>query len=257
MWRVKNANDERQKFCQTCLKVRERIRYNPSKDTIQVASSSCWWECQNKKKYLVSNFWHICYLYIYLSQLKGEYLLPSYSTRKWNRTVISTETQHAWSSIAKDFIKVSPDVLWMKHPEDLHIFCDASKRASGSVAYIVQNGRSALVFAKAKVSPLKSKTLPNLELHVLFLAIKCLWNILEMFSNISIKNTFVAVDTQTVLSLLLSEGVKAKNWFVKNRIKDISKTAKESVEKYSKPHNPADFINRGIAFKKFQRNFNF
>lgn len=178
-------------------------------------------------------------LYIYQWQLKGDYLLLSHGTRKWTRTVISAETQYAWSSLARliNFIKVSPDVLWMKHILQIYIFCDASKRVYESVTYIVQNGRSALVFAKAKVTPLKFKTLPNLELLAVFLAIKCLWNILEMFSNIFIKNTFVAIDAQIVLPSLLSEGVKAKNWFVKNRVKDISKMAKELLDKYSKPHN--------------------
>lgn len=152
------------------------------------------------------------------------------------------------------------------YPADLYIFCDASKKAYGFVAYFVQNGNSTLVFAKAKVAPLKSKTLPTLELLAVFLAVKCLGNILEMFSNISIKNTFVAVDAQIVLSWLLSEDAKTKNQFVRNRLKDISKIAKELVGEYSMPlkfkyihtlQNPADLITRGLSFEKFKQNFDF
>lgn len=144
------------------------------------------------------------------------------------------------------------------YPANLYIFCDASKKVYGFVAYFVQNGNSTLVFAKAKVAPLKSKTLPTLELLAVFLAV--------MFSNISIKNTFVAVDAQVVLSWLLSEDAKTKNQFVRNRLKDISKIAKELVGEYSMPlkfkyihtlQNPADLITRWLSFEKFKQNFDF
>lgn len=54
-----------------------------------------------------------------------------------------------------------------------------------------------------------------------FWASKCLANILRIFSNISMKNTFIAIDTQVALSWLLSEIIKIRYQFVRYRIKDI------------------------------------
>lgn len=50
------------------------------------------------------------------------------------------------------------------------MFCDASAEAYGFVAYVVQNHRSELVFAK--VVPKKSKSLPTLELMAVYLVLE-------------------------------------------------------------------------------------
>jgi len=47
---------------------------------------------------------------------------------------------------------------------NLHVFADASIKAYGAVAYLCENGQSSLVIARTRVSPLKTKTLPRLEL---------------------------------------------------------------------------------------------
>ena len=46
----------------------------------------------------------------------------------------------------------------------LCVFCDASPKAYGFVIYGVQNGISQIIYAKTKVAPVKSKSLPTLEL---------------------------------------------------------------------------------------------
>lgn len=51
----------------------------------------------------------------------------------------------------------------------LHGFCDASLKAYGACIYIVSKekgglAKSALLCAKSRVAPMKSKTLPRLEL---------------------------------------------------------------------------------------------
>ncbi|XP_065086764.1 uncharacterized protein LOC135708586 [Ochlerotatus camptorhynchus] len=57
---------------------------------------------------------------------------------------------------------------------ELHAFCDASDKAFACVIYMVhrRNGKShvALVYAKARVAPLKSSTVPRLELQGCVLA---------------------------------------------------------------------------------------
>lgn len=81
----------------------------------------------------------------------------------------------------------------------MFLFCDASKGAYGFAAYATQSV-SSLVFSKAKVAPLKSKTVPRLELLAVFLAVKCLQMLLKVYSNVKFKNVFIVVDAQSILT---------------------------------------------------------
>jgi len=47
---------------------------------------------------------------------------------------------------------------------EIHGFCDASIEAYGACVYIVCNGRSQLLWSKSRVAPLKTLTVPKLEL---------------------------------------------------------------------------------------------
>ena len=53
-------------------------------------------------------------------------------------------------------------------------------------AYSVQDGESHLAFSKAKVAPMKPKSLPTLELLAVFLSFKCLLPLLKAYSRIRI-----------------------------------------------------------------------
>ena len=106
-------------------------------------------------------------------------------------------------------------------PIDLYVFGHASKAAYGFAVYLVQGSRSPRKFSKAKVTPTVAKSLPTLKLLSVYLALKCLKNVCEVFCRLDIKNLYVAVDTQIVLAWLLSTKVNRKNIFVANRLKDI------------------------------------
>ena len=70
-------------------------------------------------------------------------------------------------------------------PIKLFIFADASKEAYGCAFYVVQEAQRHLMFSKVKVSPLKERTLPTLELLAAQLALKCF---ISIFSNGLFKN---------------------------------------------------------------------
>ena len=132
----------------------------------------------------------------------------STSRQHWDEKV-SEEIARDWASLSRDLEGLS-DVQFPRYtlseevPGDLYLFCDASKSAYGFAAYIVQNGQSNLIFSKVKVAPLSSKTLPVLELLSVFLAFKCLNQILKIFSKF-IGNILIGTDAQIVLSWLLSD----------------------------------------------------
>ena len=108
------------------------------------------------------------------------------------------------------------------NPADLYVFCDASNAAYGFAVYVVHGYKSALLFSKAKVASTMAKPLPTLELLSVYLALKCLKNVFEVFCRLDIKNLYVAVDAQIILAWLLSIKASQKNIFVANRLKDIS-----------------------------------
>ena len=70
---------------------------------------------------------------------------------------------------------------------ELNIFCDASKKAYGVVCYLTKEDKNCFIYAKARVAPLKERSIPQLELTALLLAArisnfikksyKSVWNI--------------------------------------------------------------------------------
>ena len=72
------------------------------------------------------------------------------------------EILSSWRELAKDLsglsvIHFNRKGLVSGQPGDLYIFCDASKETYGFAAYVVQDRRSCLLFAKVKVRPNERK----------------------------------------------------------------------------------------------------
>ena len=186
--------------------------------------------------------------------------------------LVAKETRDAWPKLYNDLLGLSSFEfprfsLTEEEPLELFLFCDASKRAYGFVAYGVQAGRSCILFAKPKVAPLRDeKSLPTLELLGVFLAYKCLFTLLRTYCNFHIKNVYINCDAQVVLSWILSDSIKTKNQFARNRIKDIHEMQQELSEKFKIPvhlryvptdQNPADLLTRGLTLDIFKKNFDF
>lgn len=113
-------------------------------------------------------------------------------------------------------------------PADINCFVDASKSAYGFVSYITQSDESKFMFSKTKVSPQPPKSLPTLELLAVFLALKCLSNILEEhhMRKSKINKITIYCDSQVALAWLLKGSAMKKNVFVNNRLKDIKEINK-------------------------------
>ena len=133
---------------------------------------------------------------------------------------------NVWSQLAHDLTSLNVTfpryVVNEAFDTDLYLFCDSSKQSYGFALY-----KSNLMFAKAKVTPIKPRSLPTLELLSVFLGVKCMHLILDSYPNVTFKRLGIAVDAQVVLSWLMSQQIKTKNQFAKNRLKDISMMTQE------------------------------
>ena len=185
----------------------------------------------------------------------------------WDTKILEKHSE-TWRSIAVDLNQLSTfsfdrNAVDSKN-NSLVIFCDSSKVAYGFSAYAVGDGKSNLIFAKSKVSPIKPRSLPTLELLSAFLAMKCLGSIFSAYEKDTFSSITLAVDAQIVLSWILSGEVKTKNVFTANRVSDVLRMKSDFKSKHGinvefryvqSSENPADMLTRGMTIEKFRDNF--
>ena len=206
--------------------------------------------------------------------INGKVLMKELWSRKvdWDQP-LDTDIKNSWLKLAEDLnklesLKFQRNVLNDNEPVNLYIFSDASKHAYGFIAYAVQGNKSNIIMAKSKITPIKKKTLPTLELLGVHTAFNCLNLILKGFSNVQVNEIYIAVDAQVVLTWLLTDiyDLKIKNKFAINRLKEIKLLKQEIEEGYSlnikykyvsSEENPADSLSRGLTFDKFKNKFDF
>ena len=254
-------------------------KYSPSRDVIKLGSSNIdLMAGLITKRTILSQFARV---FDPLSltapvTIRGKILLSEIWKKKkksvdhWDEEV-DEEDNRAWTSLSKDLSGLSSVEfprfsLSDDEPTDLFLFCDASKSAYGYVAYAVQKGKSCFVLAKSKVAPIQTKTLPVLELLAVFLAFNGLFSLLNTFSKVKINNIFVGIDAQVVITWLLTDVVKTKNQFARNRIRDVHKMKGDLLATYDIPihikyvhtsQNPGDLLTRGLSLQQFKQNLNF
>ncbi|CAI6373964.1 unnamed protein product [Macrosiphum euphorbiae] len=137
---------------------------------------------------------------------------------------------------------------------ELHGFCDASQHAYGACIYIrssKQDGDAEvkLFTARSRVAPIKTTTIPRLELCGALLLSELVNEIKDEFSNINIKlsteNIHLWTDSTIVLAWLNS--LKPLQVYVANRVAQINELSCE-IQWHHTPtaDNPADLISRGV-----------
>ena len=132
----------------------------------------------------------------------------------------------------------------------IHGFADASSRAYAAAVYLrlpIHDGqfRVSLLTAKSKVSPVKTMSIPNLELSAAALLVKLICHIkgLPFFKKLPV---YAWSDSQIVLAWLRKHPCHWKT-FVANRVSFIQ-TELPSTEWRHVPtkENPADLATRGV-----------
>lgn len=172
----------------------------------------------------------------------------------WDDTV-PQEVSDNWVYFRNQLLKLNslniPRHVTLHKPESvqLHGFCDSSQSAFGACIYlrsVNKQGESQvrLLCAKTKVAPLKTLSIPRLELCGAVLLSRLAHQVLQAIT-IDVKSYYWS-DSQIVLAWLRTTP-NLLNVFVANRVSEIQNlTNAQDWHHVSTRHNPADLASRGI-----------
>ncbi|GBO41971.1 hypothetical protein AVEN_98228-1 [Araneus ventricosus] len=139
---------------------------------------------------------------------------------------------------------------------ELHGFTDASEKANGAAIYVrclSNSGKIStnLLCSKSRIAPLKSVTIPRLELCAAVLLAKLAQKTITSMK-ISFHSTVLWTDSTIVLAWIQKDPTVLKP-FVRNRVSAIQNlTEINSWKHVPSKENPADIISRGIDPEKIQ-----
>ncbi|XP_071057301.1 uncharacterized protein [Onthophagus taurus] len=137
---------------------------------------------------------------------------------------------------------------------ELHGFADASNNAFGAVIYlrVTKPGKVviSLIGSKTKVAPLKSVTIPRLELCAAVLLVRLTKRVLSVL-DIQDVPVHLWSDSTVVLSWICSHPSRWKD-FVRNRIIEIQELPEAQWSYVTSQDNPADLASRGVPVHRLQ-----
>ena len=137
----------------------------------------------------------------------------------------------------------------------LDIQSDASRDGFGAVSYLRQSDREgrvhcSFVISKSRVAPLRTATIPRLELCAAVLSTQ-LDNLIRRELDIEIHRSVFWSDSTVVLQYIRNEDQRFHT-FVANRISAILAVSSPSQWRYVNTDvNPADDISRGMSADEF------
>ncbi|XP_018402453.1 PREDICTED: uncharacterized protein LOC108779488, partial [Cyphomyrmex costatus] len=134
---------------------------------------------------------------------------------------------------------------------ELHGFADASSRAYAAVVYIrvlraPTDVRVCLLAAKTKVAPLKTLSIPRLELNAIVLLSRLIQWVQTTLNSPSVP-VFGWSDSAVALAWLRKHPARWQT-FVANRVSEVQRTLPEARWNHvSSKDNPADCASRGLS----------
>ena len=173
--------------------------------------------------------------------------IPRENEEEWNEWINGLDQVKSTSIPRSVFSEIEGEG---SHYE-LHGFGDASVKAYSALIYLVyESGRgifTTLLCAKTRVAPLKSLSIPRLELMSARVLAVLMSNVIEALSSIiKIERVRFWLDSKTALYWVYNNG-EWKQW-VKFRVAEILKlTEKEQWGHVAGIDNPADIGSRGVT----------
>ncbi|XP_067945257.1 uncharacterized protein [Watersipora subatra] len=140
---------------------------------------------------------------------------------------------------------------------ELHHFCDASLEGYGACSYLRlvdsnDHVHTALIMAKSRVAPLKSMTIPRLELQAAVEAVRLKCQ-LESELDMAVDTQYIWTDSTATLGFINSNEAKF-HMFVANRVAEIRRCS--SVTQWHHVPgsvNPADLASRGCTLSALKK----
>lgn len=181
---------------------------------------------------------------------------------QWDEDVPSDQ-MNAWNSYINELpllndLKIPRKIICKNHVKlHLHGFCDSSEKAYAACIYIVStdesgNTTSNLVTSKSRVAPLKSISLPKLELCGAVLLIK-LVNYVKIAMNLDEIDTTYWCDSMITLCWIRGQPARW-NTFVANRVAEIQESSQPEHWKHVRSEdNAADVLSRGARVSQLLR----
>ena len=178
---------------------------------------------------------------------------------EWDQ-LVSKEIQNEWEQIKEDL----PNLAELKlqrcnspHGKianvQLHLFTEASEMAYAAVIYaritdVDGHIVSKLVASKTRVAPIKTVSLPRLELCAAHLGITLLVKIKEIFALTNLPSpTIYGGNDSTIVLQWLSQLPRTWDCFVANRVSEIQQILPREKWYHIKSNlNPADCASRGM-----------
>ena len=158
-----------------------------------------------------------------------------------------------WHKFARDIARVVDIRIprWLgSSPGDpivIHGYADASQLAYAAAVYIASPHRHpSLLLSKVKVAPLKTISVPRLELCAALLLARLLHRVFNEFRD-SEPRVYAWTDSKVVLAWLRSD-LSRWNVFVANRVAEIEREAPFAIWRHvPSAENPADIASRGSS----------
>ncbi|XP_023811839.1 uncharacterized protein LOC110015208 [Oryzias latipes] len=179
--------------------------------------------------------------------------------REWDDPLLPGELLSTWIEWEEELQQLenislrrcysSPEMDKADSQRELHIFCDASQQAYGSVAYlrtqdVAGNIEVAFLTARSRVAPKRQLSMPRLELCAA-LTVAQLASLLTKELTLPLSRVVLWTDSTTVLTWIQSDSCRFKV-FVGTRIAEIQELTESQSWRYvTTSENPADDLTRG------------
>ncbi|GFW22080.1 uncharacterized protein TNCV_1632121 [Trichonephila clavipes] len=184
---------------------------------------------------------------LWRSKLEWNDLLPAEEYREWQQFLVSLENINN-IEIPRRILVAFPEVI------EIHGFADASERCYGAAVYCKSKNLKSetlvrLITSKSRVAPIKSLTIPRLELCAAVLLAKLVKRVVAALQ-LETAELYLWSDSMIVLAWLRKEPMDLKT-FVQNRVAKIQELYPNQLWRHvPSDQNPADLVSRGVDPEK-------